>query len=148
MTNPNCSRLRGPQFLKPASLLSVVLVFLGCALADAEGPGSHLNSTITATELVQRMQAQEPLVILDVRSVKEFGAGHIPGAINIPHGELPTRFAELHVAKSDELVVYCKSGYRAGVAEKALRDAGYSNLRDLKGHWRAWVKAGHPVTSP
>ena len=46
-----------------------------------------------------------------------------------------------------EIVVYCRSGRRAGVAEAVLGEAGYTNIRDLEGHWLEWQAAGRPTES-
>jgi rhodanese-related sulfurtransferase len=79
------------------------------------------------------------------RTPEEFAAGHLPGARNIPHDQLAGRLDELALAKSDEVVVHCHSGRRAAVAEQVLRDAGYTSVRDLEGHWQGWHGAGLPT---
>jgi hydroxyacylglutathione hydrolase len=62
-------------------------------------------------------------VVLDVRSAAEFEAGHLPGAINIPHTRLVPRLGELPAGRA--LVVHCASGARAAVAAAALRRFGF-----------------------
>ena len=103
------------------------------------------GAPISTAKLADRIQAGSPPLILDVRSSKEYGRGHIPGAINIPHDELPTRMAELRVAKSDEIVVHCNRGSRAKLAEVTLREGGYSNVRWLDGQWKGWNEAKLPT---
>jgi rhodanese-related sulfurtransferase len=103
------------------------------------------GTPISAAELADRIQAGSPPLILDVRDQREYALGHIPGAINIPRGELSTRLAELPIAKSEEVVVHCHRGQRAGLAEETLRRSGYSNVRDLDGHWKEWQEAGLPT---
>jgi rhodanese-related sulfurtransferase len=83
-----------------------------------------------------------------VRSEKEYAEARIPGAVNIPHDQLGDRLSEIDAAKEDEIVVHCKSGYRAGIAEKILIDAGYSEVRDLDGHMNAWKSSGYPIERP
>ncbi len=83
-----------------------------------------------------------------MRSEKEYAEGHIPGAVNIPHDQLSDRLSEIDAAKTDEIVVHCKSGYRAGIAEKVLIEAGYSNLRGLDGHMNAWQSGEYPIEKP
>ena len=65
--------------------------------------------------------------------------------MNIPHTELAARLAELPQARDTELVVHCESGRRASTAEQVLRDAGYTRVRDLTGHMRAWREEGRPT---
>ncbi|RKY16730.1 MAG: hypothetical protein DRQ55_17400 [Planctomycetota bacterium] len=110
------------------------------ALTDASAD----TGPISCGDLAGRIAGGSAPLILDVRSAGEFGRGHIPGAVNIPHDELATRFAELSVSSSGELVVHCQVGGRARAAEEVLRQGGFSNVRDLTGHWGEWKSAGHP----
>jgi len=103
------------------------------------------ETSISADRLAYRIRAGSPPLVLDVRKRQGYAQGHIPGAINIPYRELPTRLAELPIAKSEEVVVHCQLGRRAGLAEKTLRESGYSNVRDLDGHFHKWQTAGLPT---
>jgi rhodanese-related sulfurtransferase len=103
------------------------------------------GTPISAAELADRIQAGSPPLILDVRDQREYALGHIPGAINIPVHEVSTRLAELPIAKSEEIVVHCGIGRRAATAEETLRENGYTNVRDLDGHWKEWQAAGLPT---
>lgn len=120
-------------------LLATLMLLSACATDGQNATGPR----ITIEELAKRIQDGAAPAILDVRSQGEFDDGHIPGAIHIPHGDLSKRMGELPVKQDGELVVYCKSGLRAGWAEKTLSEAGYTNVRDLKGQWKAWEAAGH-----
>ena len=103
------------------------------------------GAPISVAELADRIEAGSPPLVLDVRSRREYAQGHIPGAINIPHDELSSRRGELPGAKSEEIVVHCHSGKRAQLAEEMLREIGFSNVRDLLGHWQEWQAARLPV---
>lgn len=103
------------------------------------------TATIGADELISRIEAQTAPTILDVRTPEEFAEGHIRGAINIPFTELEARASELEMEGSDELVVYCQSGRRAGIAEATLAELGFTNVRDLDGHIAAWKEADRPL---
>jgi NADPH-dependent 2,4-dienoyl-CoA reductase/sulfur reductase-like enzyme/rhodanese-related sulfurtransferase len=61
--------------------------------------------------------------LLDVRTVQEFNAGHLPGAVNIPLDELRSRLAEL--PRERNIVVYCRVGQRGYLATRILRQQGY-----------------------
>ncbi|HRE88333.1 MAG TPA: rhodanese-like domain-containing protein [Myxococcota bacterium] len=66
--------------------------------------------------------------LIDVRTPEEFAAGHVPGAINIPVDEVPSRLAELArltEGKGKDLVVYCRSGRRSAIAASTLSAEGY-----------------------
>ena len=109
------------------------------SLVDSAG------KSISAAQLMDRIQAGVAPFILDVRTQDEYAQGHIPGTINIPHDELPSRLAELPITKSAEIVVHCHSGRRALLAEETLRSSGYTNVRDLAGHWQGWQTAELPM---
>jgi NADPH-dependent 2,4-dienoyl-CoA reductase/sulfur reductase-like enzyme/rhodanese-related sulfurtransferase len=66
-------------------------------------------------------------MVVDVRTPGEFAGGAIPGAVNIPVDELPSRIGELG-AKDREIILYCASGARSGYAQRILAQAGFSNL--------------------
>ncbi|WP_188310303.1 rhodanese-like domain-containing protein [Arenimonas fontis] len=89
-------------------------------------------------------RADAPL-ILDVRSREEYAAGHVPGAINIPHAELAERLPEL--GEPAWVLVYCRSGRRADIAERVLAGAGIES-RQLEGHFPRWQAEGRPVARP
>jgi ArsR family transcriptional regulator len=100
---------------------------------------------VSRTELRKRFK--EGLVtVLDVRPADEFANGHIPGAINIPVGELKKRLSEL--PRKQEVVAYCRGAFcvMAFEAVALLRTSGFksSRLEDGLPEWRA---AGLPVAS-
>jgi len=103
---------------------------------------------ITPAELVTRMEGPDAPVILDVRSPEEYTDGHIPGAINVPYDQIGARIGSLEEYRDGDLVVYCRTGRRAGVAERALREAGFEQIWDLEGHMVAWREAELPLAVP
>lgn len=117
-------------------ILFALLLLSGLA-CHAETPAI---GTITAAELAQRLKEPNPPIILDVRTRDEYAAGHIDTAINLPHDELGRRLGEIPGNKSSEIVVYCRSGKRARIAEDLLIEKGYTNIKDLSGHWQEWSK--------
>ncbi|MFF7442890.1 rhodanese-like domain-containing protein [Streptomyces sp. NPDC008122] len=83
--------------------------------------------------------------LLDVRTPGEFRTAHIPGSYNVPLDTLREHRAELLNHLDEDVVLVCRSGQRAGQAEKALAEAGLPNLRVLEGGIVAWEAAGAPV---
>jgi rhodanese-related sulfurtransferase len=106
------------------------------------------GSAVFPEDLVDRLGNETELLLIDVRTPEEFAAGHIPGALNIPYDKLPSRLHELEGRQSEELVVYCRTGRRAKIAEQALVEAGFQNVRDLAGHMVAWTAASYPISDP
>jgi rhodanese-related sulfurtransferase len=100
---------------------------------------------ISQGELQALMKNEVKPLLIDVRTEKEYADGHVPGAINIPHKELESRLAELSGAKQSQVVLYCRSGTRAGFAKKVLEKNGFTQLDHLSGDYIAWNKKGLPL---
>jgi rhodanese-related sulfurtransferase/DNA-binding transcriptional ArsR family regulator len=96
-----------------------------------------------AAELTERMRTDE-LVLLDVRPPDEYRAGHIPGAISIPVGELERRLAE--IPPDREVVAYCRGPYcvLSLQAITVLRERGRS-VRRLAVGLPDWRALGYPI---
>lgn len=121
----------------------------GAPAAEAASTFGESAPLISATDLLERQHdSQRPTVVLDVRTPEEFAAGHVPGAINIPHDQLATRVAELADARDKEIVAYCRSGRRAALALTTLHDAGFAQLSHLDGDFLAWQAANRPIEVP
>ena len=82
-------------------------------------------------------------VLLDVRDPSEFRAGHVPGAMNVPLGQLASRVAELPPDRP--IAVHCQSGTRSAIAVSVLRRAGFTHLANVTGGLDAYAAAGHVV---
>ena len=68
------------------------------------------------------------MVIIDVRTPQEFASSHVDGALNIPYENIIQGAADHGIKRDDEVVLYCRSGRRAGVALNALKGAGFEQL--------------------
>jgi len=84
-------------------------------------------------------------VVVDVREPKEFAAGHIVAAVNIPHGTLPSRVSEIEKFKDKPVALVCKMGQHAGAAGTVLRKAGFQNVMRLSGGMIEWRNQNLPV---
>ncbi|MFA7553195.1 MAG: rhodanese-like domain-containing protein [Spongiibacteraceae bacterium] len=117
-------------------------ILIGLALIIVACSGEHATSTISAQELVTRINNNSAPLVLDVRTIDEYNGGHIPGAINIPFDQFQLEFDELKLAKKTEIVIYSETGYRSGKAEKDLKKQGYFEVRSLYGDIKRWRKLG------
>lgn len=99
---------------------------------------------LTKEELSTRLQRKDDLLVLDVRPVEEYEAGHLPGAVSIPVGELRRRLKE--IPKSKEIVAYCRGSFCAFAPEAAryLDKKGF-RTRVLDAGMPDWEAAGLPV---
>lgn len=102
------------------------------------------SETITQQALMVNQMSADAYTIVDVRSPDEFAAGHIKGAINIPFNEIEMHQEELTKLTDTPLVVYCRSGRRAGIFIKALALKGYT-LKHLEGDMNKWLAESLPV---
>ena len=122
--------------LKQASI-AFFTIFSAVAHADYAGEWDQATA-------LKKMQEGKVLVV-DVRSAGEFAEGHVPGAINIPHNELAKHMSRLAGYENKEVLIYCRSGRRAGVAESELSDKGFTQLYHLKGDMLGWQKTGQKI---
>ena len=135
----------------------IVLIF-STGIASAEQPrwmstrtGEMVqearNSTkqIPISELKKVFDAAEDVILLDVRTPREYEAAHIPGAVNISRGLLEFRIWSVVPDKEKKIFVYCKSGARAALATKLLNDYGYKNAVSVATGLPDWATSGHPV---
>jgi phage shock protein E len=67
-------------------------------------------------------------VLIDVRTKNEFKSGHLEKAINIPYTEIEEQIKSITKDTYKNIVVYCKSGRRSGIAQKTLLKMGYKNV--------------------
>jgi len=129
--------------MKPR-IFGFLFASLVAAGALAAGPAPVPISQDTLLERQQK--GDEAAFVLDVRSPEEYASGHVPGAVNIPYDQIASRIAE--VPKDQDVVLYCKSGRRAGIAAEVLAGQGYTRLQHLEGDIVAWVDKGRPIETP
>jgi len=102
--------------------------FVASGLLRGEHPQIDVE-TVLATPVT------EPALLLDVRTLEEFAAGHIPDAINIPVDDLRSRLKEL--PRDQKIVAYCQVGQRGYLATRILLQAGYSAV-NLGGGYKTY----------
>jgi rhodanese-related sulfurtransferase/DNA-binding transcriptional ArsR family regulator len=100
---------------------------------------------VSRKQLLRRSKA-DLVTVLDVRPSEEFEAGHIPGALNVPLGEIEQHLARL--PKEQEIIAYCRGEYcvLAFEAVATMRKKGF-NARRLEEGFPEWKAAGLPVES-
>ena len=120
-------------------LLILLLVISGCS-----NQGSWDQFVLEAPAYKQKM-VEENVVLLDVRTPKEFAQGKIPEAINLDfyHDGFAEKLEKLD--KNNTYMVYCAAGRRSKHALSLLKDKGFKSVYDLKGGMKAWRKAGFEV---
>lgn len=90
------------------------------------------------------LQEGKRLLIVDVRVPKEYKAGHIDGAVNIPYDQVESRARE--ITREYPAIFYCTySAWRAPYAANTLMDMGYANVYVLEGGISAWHAGGQAI---
>lgn len=111
---------------------------------------------VTLKKIVDNPKSKVKLI--DTRSQAEYDEGSIPGAIFYPHSKnyykdgsfksastIYLDYHDLGFNRSDEIVLYCKSSYRATVTALLLEDAGFENVWVYDGAWLEWSTKGGSV---
>ncbi len=103
-------------------------------------------SFMSMEELRRRIEADEVgLEILDVREADAYEAGHIPGAVHLPRGQLELRADSVFPDPTVRILAYCEFGKISTIAAATLRTMGFSGAVALDGGMRGWLDAGYPV---
>ncbi len=91
-------------------------------------------NTAPQTEQSAVQQEKAKGVWIDVRSAEEFNAGHLQGAVNIPHDKIIEGVKAIGSDKDAPINLYCRSGRRAEAALTELKNAGYTNVTNHGGY--------------
>ncbi|MEH6468589.1 MAG: rhodanese-like domain-containing protein [Porticoccus sp.] len=116
----------------------MVLVYL-FAINERIKSGKPISSHVAT-----RMLNAEEAVLLDIRDVKDFKAGHIAGAINIPHTKLQDRLVELETHRDKAIIVTDKAGQHTGAIGRRLQQKEF-NVQRLTGGMMEWQNQKLPV---
>jgi adenylyltransferase/sulfurtransferase len=101
-----------------------------------------------AAELKRRLDAREPLTVVDVRERDEFVQGHVPGATFIPRGYLELQIEQHQPDRDKPVVLYCAGGVRSALAARNLQEMGYQHVISLIGGFNGWKNAGFSFKVP
>lgn len=108
---------------------------------------------ITVDDLYIHTKSKSPPIIIDTRSQSEyegtdtsFGQGHIPSALSIPLLRLSSNILNLQPFDDNLVVTYCPGGGMSMVAVEILKEAGFRDVRSLRGGIELWDQKGYPTT--
>jgi rhodanese-related sulfurtransferase len=88
--------------------------------------------------LKAKLDAGEPVVLIDCRQPEEYAICRLPNSTLIPLGELSVRAAEIEVPAGAKVVVYCHHGMRSLTGTAVLIRAGLTDVASLSGGIDAW----------
>ena len=112
--------------------------------AAAEASKSSRN---VAVEEFDRMRKGTNVVVLDVRTAKEFSEGHLANAVNLDFyaPDFAQQLGKLD--KSKTYLVHCAAGVRSAKACTTMTQLNFTSAVNLEGGYKAWVKAEKPVVT-
>ena len=102
---------------------------------------------ISVEDVKRRLDAHEPLKVIDVREADEYAQGRLPGALHIPRGFLELRVEE-KAQRDEPVVVYCAGGVRSAFAARTLAELGYTKVSSMAGGFSRWSDKAFPVDTP
>jgi rhodanese-related sulfurtransferase len=134
------------QFIYNNWMLVLIMFMSGAMLLfpliQRRSSGMSEVGNVGLTQLMNREDAS----VLDIREARELAGGtKIIGAVHVPFSQLKDRVETLALDKSKPLVVYCARGQRSVMAGSTLKAAGFTQLYNLNGGFKAWTEAGLPV---
>ena len=121
-------------------LLLLVATAVGCSgepttsVVAEQAPATPSASTSDAGTAESAENSTSPVHVIDVRSKREWDAGHVMQAIHIPHTEIADRISEVTTDKNAKIVLYCAVGGRAGTAKSKLEELGFTNVENAGGY--------------
>jgi rhodanese-related sulfurtransferase len=113
----------------------------------------HDYPEITVDELYDRINSNQPPLMIDTRNVEDYNGtgyskyGHITNALSIPMLKLESKLVELEEYKEKEIVTMCPGGGLSLAAVDVMREAGFKDVKSLKGGTDLWNKKGYPTTT-
>jgi rhodanese-related sulfurtransferase len=133
------------HFLIAHWMLSLAAIVLSVMLlANEMTRGLQKFKDVSAAEFA-RLIGRDNVLLLDVRETDEFRGEHIKGAKHMALGTLAAKLGELESHKTDQVLLYCRSGNRSSTAASMLVKAGFSNVGHLAGGIMAWKAESYPV---
>ncbi len=114
---------------------------VGAALGISED-AARMRVNRALETLRDLLRQREPIVLVDVRAVAEYQAGHISSAVSIPVADLRTRYTEID--REAHAVLICSTGNRSSLGASILAREGFSRLTTVAGGLTGYLAAGFP----
>ena len=126
---------------KTLFLLLLAITALTSCQSQNQGGTAEDEAVLPVEAYQEKLAANEEVQLLDVRTPKEYEAGHIGGAVNINYfDEDFLSQVEQRFDKGKPVMLYCRSGNRSAKATAAMKEAGFEKIYDLQGGFNQWPK--------
>jgi len=116
-------------------------------LYDDMVKAAKVSRDAVPADAARSMLAGGGALAIDVRPAEKYGAGHVPGAVNIPLAQIGGSVASLPADRDRPILCVCERGNASANAMLYLKALGYSRVKSLSGGTRAWIEAGYPTES-
>ena len=123
---------------------ALVGIFIALAIAFALNERKRGGASVSTNTLINMVNHNNALV-LDVRDGKDFKAGHIVDALNIPYATFDERASELEAHKQRPIIIVCKMGQHACAVGGKLKALGFEDVHRLGGGMSEWTATNLPV---
>lgn len=125
----------------PIIITVLLILFMGC------GQGQVSNNLISPAEVKNKIDRNEEMILIDVRTHPEFNGelGHIPGAILLPVQQIEEWIKNYQNDKDKDFIMVCRSGNRSGIATKYFLEHSFTHVYNMSGGMLAWHRADYPV---
>lgn len=100
---------------------------------------------ISPKELKQKLDYNEPLVLIDVREDHELSTGYIPNSIHIGKGIIERDIEKRIPDFNAPIIVYCSGGFRCALVADTLQKMGYTQVYSLETGLQGWIDAGYSI---
>ncbi len=133
--------------LNKLSVLLIALLWLNLSSCGQKQQKDVSADQVQKTDIVlispaELNEANQEILLIDVRTPEEYGSGHIENSINIDISSDNFKDKIAKLGTDQEVYVYCLKGGRSGKAAKMMRDMGFEKIYDLKGGILQWEKDG------
>lgn len=139
--------------MKQKYSIAVLVAILICNFAQAQikTPGQIIAEVktkitqISVEDFKSKMESEDKFILLDVRTEKEYLAGHIKNSVWLPRGFIEFKIQKLVDDPETEIILYCKKGSRSALTAYTLLGMGYKNVLNLEGGFEQWVVNGNSI---
>ena len=121
------------------------LFFIACGNNSSDKSQDQKRINDVEAEQMKQLIAEQPGVLLDVRTAGEVADGFIKGAQNIDITQSGFLEKVKSLDKNEPVYVYCKRGGRSANASEKLAKAGFTKIYNMMGGFDGWKDAGYPV---
>lgn len=123
----------------------ILSVFMMFSCSNSTEQENVISKVVSVDELQVLIKAKTDLQLIDVRTIREYNTGHLPGAklIDYYRPDFKTQLEKLN--KQKPIAVYCAVGVRSNRTLRTLKSLGFKEVYDLQGGIEAWRKNNLPI---